>query len=63
MSSNHPELMASYPNPMLDFIPSAKQYAAAKAMENVGRVCGGLHFPDVLAVSVSEALHQRSGAV
>ena len=48
---------------MLDFIPSAKQYAAAKAMENVGRVCGGLHFPDVLAVSVSEALHQRSGAV
>jgi hypothetical protein len=49
MSSNHPELMLSYPNPMLDFIPSAKQYAAAKSMENVGRACGGLHFPDVLA--------------
>jgi hypothetical protein len=34
---------------MIDFIPSAKQYAAAKAMENVGRSCPGLHFPDVLA--------------
>jgi hypothetical protein len=49
MSSNHPEQMLSYPNPMLDFMPSARQYAAAKSMENVGRSCGGLHFPDVLA--------------
>lgn len=49
MSSNHPEQMLSYPNPMLDFMPSARQYATAKSMENVGRPCGGLHFPDVLA--------------
>ena len=49
MSSNHPDQMLSYPNPMLDFMPSARQYATAKSMENIGRPCGGLHFPDVLA--------------
>ena len=27
MASNHPELLRSYPNPILDFVPSAKQYA------------------------------------
>jgi|EP01047_Picozoa_sp_COSAG01_P016398 hypothetical protein len=49
MSSNHPELLQAYPNPMLDFMPSARAYAKAKSMENVGRPCPGLHYPDVLA--------------
>jgi hypothetical protein len=48
MSSNHPELMASYPNPMLDAMPSARKYAAKKGMEVVGRNCSGLHYAHTL---------------
>ena len=49
MSSNHPEMMRSYPNPLLDFMPSARKYAAEKSQTSVGRTCPGLHYPDVLA--------------
>lgn len=49
MSSNHPELMIPYPQPMLDFMPSAHKYAAAKSQLALNITCGGLHFPDVLA--------------
>ena len=49
MSSNHPEMMWSYPNPMLDYMPEAAKYAKAKAMLSVNRSCPGLHYPDVLA--------------
>jgi hypothetical protein len=49
MSSNHPELMHSYPNPMLDSMPSAREYAAEKAQLALNITCPGLHYPDVLA--------------
>lgn len=49
MSSNHPELMHPYPNPLLDFVPSAKQYAIERSQASLNRTCGGLHFPHVLA--------------
>ena len=40
--------MASYPNPMLDAMPSARKYAAKKGMEVVGRNCSGLHYAHTL---------------
>jgi hypothetical protein len=49
MSSNHPELMLSYPEPMLDSMPLAHAYAAQKSELALNITCGGLHFPDVLA--------------
>ena len=49
MSSNHPELMHSYPNPMLDSMPLAHKYAAEKSQLALNITCGGLHYPDVLA--------------
>eukprot|EP01046_Picozoa_sp_COSAG06_P050994 COSAG06_NODE_8217_length_2234_cov_1.994848_1_plen_89_part_00 len=49
MSSNHPELMRTYPNPLLDFIPSAEQYAIERSRASLNRSCSGLHFPHVLA--------------
>lgn len=49
MSSNHEELMLSYPEPMLDFMPSATAYAEAKSQLVFNKTCPGLHFPDVLA--------------
>jgi hypothetical protein len=49
MSSNHPELMRSYPNPVLAFVPSAKHYAVKRSEANLNRTCSGLHFPHVLA--------------
>lgn len=49
MSSNHPELMQSYPNPILAFAPSAKQYAVKRSQANLNRTCHGMHFPHVLA--------------
>jgi hypothetical protein len=49
MAANHPSLMASYPNPMLDYIPKAEAYAAAKAQHVLNITCPGLHYPDVLA--------------
>jgi hypothetical protein len=52
MSSNHPELMSSYPNPMLDAIPNAEKYAAVKSQEIVHRTCPGLHYAHAM---VSEA--------
>ena len=49
MSSNHPEMMRSYPNPMLSYAPLAAEYAATKSKLILGHACPGLHFPDVLA--------------
>jgi hypothetical protein len=49
MSSNHPELMQSYPEPMLASMPAAHAYAAAKSELALNISCGGLHYPDVLA--------------
>lgn len=49
MSSNLPELMNSYPNPMLASMPLARKYAAEKAQIALNISCPGLHFPDVLA--------------
>ena len=49
MSSNHPKLMHSYPNPMLDSMPLAHKYAAEKSQLALNITCGGLHYPDVLA--------------
>ena len=49
MSSNHPELMRTYPNPLLDFIPLAEQYAIERSQASLNRSCSGLHFPHVLA--------------
>ena len=49
MAANHPELMHSYPNPLVDYIPKATQYAAAKSERVLNITCPGLHYPDVLA--------------
>ena len=49
MSSNPPELMRTYPNPLLDFIPLAEQYAIERSQASLNRSCSGLHFPHVLA--------------
>ena len=49
MSSNHPEMMRTYPNPLLDFIPSAEQYAIERSRASLNRSCSGLYFPHVLA--------------
>lgn len=49
MSSNHPELMRTYPNPLLDFIPQAERYAIERSQASLNRSCSGLHFPHVLA--------------
>ena len=49
MSSNHPEMMRSYPNPMLSYAPLAAEYAATKSKLILNKTCPGLHFPDVLA--------------
>lgn len=46
MSSNHPELMSSYPNPMLASMPLAHAYAAAKSQIALNITCPGLHYPD-----------------
>ena len=49
MSSNHPEMIASYPQPMLDSMPLAEEYAKARSELALGKACAGLHYPDVLA--------------